>query len=70
VARGVGGGHVAPEPDVSWVPAEEAEARSLWQRLRAACLLAVMLTVLGAIAALVIVVAGAVILSGLRTAVQ
>jgi hypothetical protein len=42
----------------------------LWQRIRSGVLLAALLTVLGALAALVLVIGGAVLLSGLRTAVQ
>ena len=41
-----------------------------WRRVRSGILLVVLLTVLGAIAALVLIVLGAVVLSGLRSAVQ
>jgi hypothetical protein len=41
-----------------------------WQRLRSGLLLAALITALGVAAALVLLVAGAIIVTGLRTAVQ
>ena len=42
----------------------------MWRRLRAVALLAMLLTVLGLIVALVIVIFGAIVLNALRSAVQ
>jgi len=41
-----------------------------WQRIRSAVLLAALLTALGAAAALVLLLAGVIIVTGLKTAVQ
>jgi hypothetical protein len=70
VARNVGVRHLAPEPEVSWALARDADRVTVWRRIRSATLLIVLLTVLGAIAALVIVVLGALLLNSLRSAVQ
>jgi hypothetical protein len=70
VTRSVGVRHLPSEPESTWVPSEDASAVTAWRRIRSATLLLVMLTVLGALAALVIVVLGALVLSGLRSAVQ
>ena len=70
VARTVGGRHRAPEADDTWVAIADAEAVSAGRRIRSGILLIVMLTALGAIAALVLVICGALLLSGLRSAVQ
>jgi hypothetical protein len=70
LARIVGGGQRAAEPDLTWGPTEEVEHVPAWRRIRSGVLLIVMLMVLGAIAALVLVICGAVILNGLRSAVQ
>jgi hypothetical protein len=68
--RNVGGRHMASEPAVAWGPTKEVERVRVARRIRSGILLAAMLTVLGAIAALVIVICGALILSALRSAVQ
>jgi hypothetical protein len=70
VASSVVGQHRALEPEVDWAPTADVERVSVWRRVRSAFLLIVMLTILGAVAALLIVVLGAVLLSGLRSAVQ
>jgi hypothetical protein len=70
VARNVGGRHRAPEPDATWVAIEDVERVPTGRRIRSGILLIVMLTVLGAIAALALVIGGALLLSGLRSAVQ
>jgi hypothetical protein len=51
-------------------PAEVALGPTRWQRLRSAVLLALLLTTLGAIAALFLVVVGFLVLTALRNAVQ
>ena len=50
--------------------AEEVGAPTLWPRVRAAIALVALLTVLGAIAALLLLIGGAVLLTGLKNAVQ
>ena len=70
VARRVGAPDLATESDVSWGPLTEVKRVPLWRRVRSGLLLIVILTVLGAIAALLLVILGAVVLNGLRTAVQ
>jgi hypothetical protein len=70
VARSVGGRHHTFEPDVTWAATTEMEGVSAGRRIRSGILLIVMLTMLGAIAALVLVIGGALLLSGLRSAVQ
>jgi hypothetical protein len=62
--------HVAPEAEGGWQATAEVERVSAFRRIRSAFLLVVILTVLGVIAALVIVIGGAVLLSALRSAVQ
>jgi hypothetical protein len=70
VVQGVVRRQVAPDPEVSLLPTADVERTSMWRRIRSAFLLIMMLTALGAVAALVLVVCGAVLLSGLRSAVQ
>jgi hypothetical protein len=70
VARRVGAAHPVLEEDARWGPLTEVEKVPLGRRVRSGVLLVVMLTLLGAIAALVLVICGAVVLSGLRSAVQ
>jgi hypothetical protein len=78
VASSAVGRHLAPEtevepevePDVVAGRERPAGRVSPWRRLRSGVLLVLMLTVLGAVAALVIVICGALLLSGLRSAVQ
>ena len=70
VTTSVSGRHLAQEVDVSWQPTEDVVQVTAWRRIRSAIVLAVMATILGAIAALVVVIFGAVVLSGLRSAVQ
>jgi hypothetical protein len=70
MARTVGGRHLAPEADETWAPIADVGTASTVRRIRSGILLIVMLTVLGAIAALVLVICGALLLSGLRSAVQ
>ena len=70
VTGSVGGRHLAEAPDASWKPTEDVERVPAWRRIRSAIVLVVMATVLGAIAALIVLIFGAVILSGLRSAVQ
>ena len=66
-----GGGPPRPsDPDVAWRPVTDVERVPLWRRVRSGVLLIVILTVLGAIAALALVICGAVLLSGVRSAVQ
>lgn len=64
------GRHGASETDVRWRPTEEVEHVPVLRRIRSGFLLIVMLTVLGVIAALLLVIGGAVLLSALRSAVQ
>jgi hypothetical protein len=83
--RGQAGGHdrgEAPETadetpdDVATLLRDESTDRarasqaSAWQRVRAVVLLAVLLTILGVLVAVAIAVFGAVVLNGLRSAVQ
>jgi hypothetical protein len=70
VAQSVSAPHGALEPDALWGPLKEVERVPAGRRIRSGVLLIVMLTILGAIAALVLVICGAVVLSGLRSAVQ
>lgn len=59
-----------PEPDVSDTWVENPDDLKLWQRVRSGVLLLAIVTILGALAALVLIVGGAVLLTGLRSAVQ
>lgn len=52
------------------MPVGDVEAPTVGRRIRSAILLMAILTALGAIAALVLVIVGAVVLTGLRSAVQ
>jgi hypothetical protein len=70
VTGNVVGRHLAPEPVARWAASPDLEGVSAARRIRSGVLLIVMLTVLGAIAALVLVIGGALVLSGLRSAVQ
>ena len=70
VARRVGAAHPTLDEDAKWGALKDVEGVPLWRRVRSGFLLVVMLTLLGAIAALVLVICGAVLLSGLRSAVQ
>ena len=70
VAASAVGRHVAPDLDGGWLPYAEVQHVPARRRIRSAVLLIVMATVLGALAALVIVICGAVLLSALRSAVQ
>jgi hypothetical protein len=49
---------------------EGVEATPWWVRARAVVILAVLLTVIGAVVALLVVLGGALVLTGLRNAVQ
>jgi hypothetical protein len=62
--------HVGPVTETVWGPTTEVERVPVSRRIRSAFVLIVMLTVLGVVAALVIVIGGAVLLSALRSAVQ
>lgn len=66
----VGGRHLASDRGATWGPWREVEHVRAARRVRSGALLIVLLTVLGAIAALVIVICGALLLSALRSAVQ
>ena len=57
---------IAPLPDWTYEPL----APSLLRRVRSAFLLIVIVTVLGALTALLLVIGGAILLSGVRNAVQ
>lgn len=70
VMRRVRGRHRPPDPEVRRVPVGDVEAPTVGRRIRSAILLMAILTALGAIAALVLVIVGAVVLTGLRSAVQ
>jgi hypothetical protein len=70
VTQNVGGRHRRPQPDATWAAIDDVEGVSTGRRIRSGILLIVMLAVLGAIAALVLVIGGALVLSGLRSAVQ
>ena len=70
VTQSVGGRHRSPEPDGTWALVQDVERVPAGRRIRSGILLIVMLTALGAIAALVIVICGALVLSALRSAVQ
>jgi hypothetical protein len=60
----------APEPLPAAAEVESVDEPGPWGRLRSAVLLLALLTVLGALAALVLLIGGAVVLTGLRNAVQ
>jgi hypothetical protein len=66
------GRHLAPEPEVeladTWL--EDPDGPNLLHRVRSGVLLLTLLTILGALTALVLIVGGAVLLTGLRSAVQ
>jgi hypothetical protein len=70
VAQRVGASSRAPEADATWGAPKDVARVPAMRRLRSGILLMVMLTALGAIAALLLVICGAVIVSGLRSAVQ
>jgi hypothetical protein len=64
------GRHLGQDDDVRWLPTAEVGHVPVLRRIRSGFLLIVMLTVLGVLAALVLVIGGAVLLSALRSAVQ
>lgn len=65
-ALAAGGPAVAPAP--VWI--NGAMAPSVYRRIRSAMLLIVIVTVLGALTALLLVIGGAILLTGVRNAVQ
>ncbi|MEY2430802.1 MAG: hypothetical protein QOC92_527 [Acidimicrobiaceae bacterium] len=66
------GRHLAAEPDLqpvaTWL--DDPDGPNLVQRIRSGVLLVTLLTALGALTALALIVGGAVLLTGLRSAVQ
>jgi hypothetical protein len=66
------GRHLAVEPEVELIETwlEDPDAPNPWQRVRSGVLLLTLVTVLGALTALVLIGGGAVLLTGLRSAVQ
>jgi hypothetical protein len=61
---------IEPELDSADTWLEDPDALKPWQRIRSGVLLVGILTILGALTALVLIVGGAVLLTGLRSAVQ
>ena len=70
VAQRVRGDHRGAESDRGRETADGAGSSTAWHRMRSAILLVALLTALGALAALVVVIVGAIVLTGLRSAVQ